>query len=212
MPIQTPGDPVYRLDPDRVFPLTVLLADSELAPVDLARKCGFANVHKGIRRLKAIAAGELDHYESLRLALAAALDVGVEEMDAAAVDTRYVQWARRDRAYRQGFEPHVIWKTTLTVPSPITIAGLVIASRGLKYLPSTKHALRISGEAVTNCPDGVACYGRVIGFYVNYSPDHAVEFSREGEALTVLDRAVRPGYTISSINSRPFKLAELCEE
>ncbi len=206
MPTKTPDEAHYRLDPDRPFPLIALLQATGLPPAHLAEKCGYANIAKGVRRLEALANGDLSNFESLKISLAEALGIDLDQLVAAATDTRYIQWARQDRAYRREFEPHVIWKTTLTRPSPITIAGMIGASRGLKYLPSNKHPLKISVEAVANCPRGVPCYGQVTGFYVNYSPDQAVEFDREGEALSVLDTAVRPGYATARINGRPLTL------
>ena len=202
----------YRLDPDSPFPLTVLLEASDLYPVELARECGFGNVSKGIRRLYALTEGDLVHFESLKLPLAKALNVDIDQLDAAAADTKYIQWARQDHAYRRNFEPHVIWKTALTTPSPITMAGVIGAATRLRYFPTTCNALKISAEAVVACPQGVPCYGLVTGFYVNYSPDQAVEFDREGEPLAVLDAAVRPGYATARINGRPLTLADKFKE
>jgi hypothetical protein len=202
----------YRLDPDSVLPLTVLLQSRGVRSAELARACGYANVSKGVRRIEALSDGDLHDFESLKLLLAKGLDLDIADLETAAADTRYIKWAREDRAYRRGFEPHVIWKTALTIPRPIAIAGVIGASRMLKFIPATGHALKISAEALANCPDGVPCYGRVTGFYVNYSPDRAVEFNREGEPLSVLDAAVRPGHAITRVNGRPFTLADKLKE
>jgi hypothetical protein len=187
-------DPVhYRLDPDSPLPITAILSAHAIPRAELAKRCGYTNVTKGIRRLDELREGSLEHYASLRVALAQALDIPLAELDRAADDSKYILWARQDRDYRQDFVPHVIWKTYLTVPSPITIAGMIGASRMLRYEPSTQQPMMFSVEAAENCPEGVPCYGRVTGFYVNYSPDCAVEFDRLGEPVATLARAVRPG-------------------
>ena len=36
-------------------------------------------------------------------------------------------------------------------------------------------------------------FGRPIGFIINFSPDHAVQFTLDGTLLHVLERAYRPG-------------------
>jgi hypothetical protein len=184
----------YRLDPDSPLPITAILSAHAIPRAELAKHCGYTNVTKGIRRLAELRGGSLEHYASLRVGLAQALAIPLAELDRAADDSKYILWARQDRDYRQDFVPHVIWKTYLTVPSPITIAGMIGVSRMLRYEPSTQQPMMFSVEAAEDCPEGVPCYGTVTGFYVNYSPDCAVEFDRLGEPVATLAKAVRPGH------------------
>ena len=51
----------YRLDPDSPLPLESLLLHSETSLAQLARRCGYANLAKGLRRLQALAQGDLQH-------------------------------------------------------------------------------------------------------------------------------------------------------
>ena len=192
----------YRLDPDAALPLTTLLLESHTRLAELARRCGYTNVAKGIRRLEELAAGELQHYPALRTGLAAALEIEPVRLDAAVADTSYLLWARDDRSYRDNFRPHVIWATTNSIPSPITIAGLINASGRLFWYPQTASPSCISDEAALTLPEGVACYGRVIGFHVNYTPDNAVSFDCAGNPLAVLDAVVRPGRARATVGGR----------
>lgn len=207
-----PGGGPYRLDIDAVLPLTSLIESRlrmlDLSVAGLARRMGYeTTVEKGVRRIEALLAGDLEQARKLTSGLATGLEVDKDVVQAAIEDTRYVHWARDDRAYRQAFQPHVVWETTLSVPSPIAVAGMVNARRRLFWYPGAIEAARISDEAVAAMPEGVACYGRVIGFHVNYSPDCAVRFNRQGESSGALDQAIRPGTSHASVKGRPLELA-----
>lgn len=202
----------YRLDIDGELPLTTLIESRLLAlgltKAQLAREMGYqTTVAKGIRRIEALLAGDLKQAPKLAEGLAKGMAVEEAVVQEAIEDTRYVSWARDDRAYRAGFRPHVIWETALSIPSPIVIAGMVNARRGLFWYPQNPDAPAISEDALAAMPEGVVCYGRVVGFYVNYSPDCAVRFDRQGEPLEALDRAIRPGFSRASVGGRTLELA-----
>ena len=204
-----PGARVYRRDIDGELPLKMLIASRlkalDLTKAGLARRMGYESTpEKGMRRLEAFVAGELKLYNSLKESLTRGLAVEEMSLDEAVADTRYVLWARADRMYRREFNPHVVWDTTLSIPSPITVAGLIDARRGLFWFPGAIDPARISDEASSTRPEGVACYGRVIGFYVNYSPDCAVRFNQLGEPIEVSACAVRPGFSSASVAGRVF--------
>ena len=202
----------YRLDLDGTLPfagfVAARLSALALTKAELVRRMGYsATVTKGIRRLEELLAGNLKLYNTRRSVLAVALEVSETELDDVVADTRYVLWARNDRAYRAEFRPHVVWATTKSVPSPITIAAMINAHRQLFWYPSPGNPSQISGEAVLAAPRGVPCYGFVVGFHVNYTPDNAVSFDLDGTPVAVLDTAVRPGRARASIGGRPFAFA-----
>lgn len=205
VPVPTLTTGRYRLDPEAAFPLALLMRGSGQRLAELARRCGYTNLAKGIRRLEELAAGDLQHYPALRVGLAAALDMEPARLDAAVADTRYLLWAREDRSYRDNFRPHVIWATTNSIPSPIAIAGLINASGRLLWYPQTTSPSCISDEAALALPEGVPCYGRVIGFHVNYTPDNAVSFDCAGNPLAVLDAVVRPGRARATVGGRALE-------
>lgn len=191
----------YRLDIDEALPLASLiearLDGLGVSKADLARRMGYATtVEKGVRRIAALVKGDLKPYTNLRGPLAEGLDVDVSVLDAAVADTRYVLWARYDRQYRRDFRPHVVWDTELRIPQPTTIAGMVGANRMLYHYPVSTRPQDWSEEAVATRPRGIPCYGRVRGFWVNYSPDCAVHFNNEGVPGEVFGQAVRPGVSV----------------
>ena len=204
----------YRLDIDGELPLTTLiqtkLESLGLTKVALAQRMGYTSTpEKGIRRLDSLLAGDLKKYKNIKGPLAKALEVEESVLDQVVADTRYVFWARDDRAYRRDFRPHVVWNTEFRIPRPIAIAGVVGANRLLYYYPVSPRPQDWSEEAVENRPRGIPCYGLVFGFWVNYSPDCSVEFTEDGEPESVFGQAVRPGVPSAAFGSRPTNWAEV---
>ncbi|MBJ6981663.1 hypothetical protein [Luteimonas sp. MC1572] len=205
---------MYRLNIDGDLPMADLMEARMralgLTNAQLARRMGYVStVAKGIRHIEAMLAGDLKESRGLACKLAAALEVDEGVVFDAIEDSRYVQWARDDRGYRQAFQPHVVWETTLSIPSPITIAGVVNARSRLFWYPDPDSAETIVQQAVAAMPEGVVCYGRVVGFCVNYSPDHAVQFDRQAVPLETLGHAVRPGFSRASLGGRPLAPKDL---
>lgn len=146
-----------------------------------------------MRRIEALIDEDLAGWAGLRLPLAAALAVPFDILDEALADVRYLAWARADRDYRRTFVPHVVWRTTHAVPRPIVVAAMIGAARWLIHPLHSRQPLRFRTEAMVNCPEGVPCYGRVTGFFINYTPDAAVEFDRGGVPQAQWRQAVKPG-------------------
>jgi hypothetical protein len=57
--------------------------------------------------------------------------------------------------------------------------------------------------------DQIPTFGRPTGLVVNYTPDWAIRFDREGNAVEVLDRAYRIGEASLSIGKRAASSKEL---
>ena len=51
-------------------------------------------------------------------------------------------------------------------------------------------------QVLDRLPEGVPAFGKPIGFAINYSPDKAVRFDRNGQPIAILDKAVRPGTAV----------------
>ena len=160
-----------------------LIAHSGLDWNELARRCHYINLNKGSRRLRALAAGDLRNYESLRNSLADALKVDATRLDAVAEAAREymcrVEIAARRAAHdawRQAFVPYVTWKTELRRPTSTTCAALIEGNGRMLKLPEHKNPLNMIAEAVRRCPDELPLWGKVTGFYLNLSPDLSLEF------------------------------------
>ena len=58
-------------------------------------------------------------------------------------------------------------------------------------------------------PDALPGFGRPIGVIVNYTPDRAIRFDLDGNALEILPRAHRPAEAYIEIRGRPLPLETL---
>jgi hypothetical protein len=173
---------------------------------ELARRCGFRNVEKGLRRIDALCEGDLASPGSVKVmcALPAALELDKSVVEQALQKTAEIvaqeecqAAAERDAAWRASFKPSAYLLGTKTRPSQITIYGLTGGSeRWLKIpldlsLPPVTFAAQ-AHEVVRRTPF-VQFFGPTTGFIVNYTPDDAVRYDLNGEPVEHRDAAYRPG-------------------
>ena len=65
-------------------------------------------------------------------------------------------------------------------------------------------------QVLDRLPEGVPAFGEPIGFVINYSPDKAVRFDSNGQPITILDKAVRPGTAVLlRLGGRPISAEAL---
>ena len=198
----------------------------DLSRPDLMRRAGYKNIAKGLRRLDELLAGELDKTRDLIRALPAALDVPPEVVEHAIEETRRriaeaQEAARqaREAAWRAAFRPHAIILTERTVPQPIFVAAIIGVERLLRIdfdlaLPPVSYASQaLAGirrrlsefrSESGKIPDALPGFGRPIGVIVNYTPDRAIRFDLDGNALEILPRAHRPAEAYIAIRGRPL--------
>jgi hypothetical protein len=174
----------------------------DLGKADVVRRCGYRNLSKGLRRLDALYAGELEGaaLATMLSRLPEALEVDQEIVDAVVSATREIIDARmrqaaeaRETAWRATFVPHAYLVTERVVPMPITICALTGGpDRWLRIaLDTTRPPLTFAQQALAEVRREAAIpfYGSVTGAIVNYSPDRAVRFDLEGNPVRVYDRA-----------------------
>jgi hypothetical protein len=173
---------------------------------ELARRCGFKNLTKGLRRIDGVCDGDLDSpganmvLDNLAVAL---------EVDQAAVENAIAATAeiiaeanrlaeeKRDTAWRASFKPHAYLVGSEHRPSQITIYGITGGpERWLKIpldlsQPPVTYAVQ-AHEFVKKTPF-VPFFGPTTGFIVNYTPDSAVRFDLDGNPFEHFDMAYRPG-------------------
>jgi hypothetical protein len=194
----------------------------DLGKADVVRRCGYRNLSKGLRRLDALYAGELEGEAPAAIirCLPEALGVDQEIVDAVVSATREIIDARmravaavREAAWRATFEPHAYLVTERAVPMPITICALTGGpDRWLRItLDTTRPPLTFAQQAIAAVRREAAIpfYGAVIGVIVNYSPDRAVRFDLEGNPVHVYDRAYSPGEITVSLGRRPLSPGEI---
>jgi len=189
-----------------------------LRPVELVRRCGYQNTNKGLRRLEQLRQGDFSSSATLIRTLPSALDVPAEEVTKAVEDTQRQIHEAEEAAWRAEFVPHAVILTERRRPTQIFVAAFIGIDRlrrvdfDLKQGPVSfiNQALDGVREKLARWKsDQIPTFGCPTGIVVNYSPDHAVRFDLEGNAIEVLDRAYRIGDVSFSIGKRPVSSREL---
>ncbi len=173
---------------------------------ELARRCGFKNVAKGIRRIDGVCHGDLDLQAAKMVldALPAALEMDKDAVETAVrataeiiVEAERRAAAEREATWRASFMPHAYLLGTETRPSQITFYGLTGGSeRWLRiWLDLSQPPVTFAAQAcaVAKQTPLVPFYGRTTGFIVNYTPDSAVRFDLDGNPVEHFARAYTPG-------------------
>jgi hypothetical protein len=181
---------------------------------ELTHRCGFKNVNKGIRRIEAMCAGDLESPSTRMIvkALPAALEMSEEIVDATVRGTAVLleqnerrAAAERDVAWRAAFKPQAYLCGTEARPSSITMYGFSGGpERWLKIpldcsQPPVTYATQ--AQAVVRKTPVVTFFGPTTGFVVNYTPDCAVRFDLDGNPVEVIPRAYSPGEVALQIGS-----------
>jgi hypothetical protein len=188
------------------------MADLGLSRGEFAKRLGYKNIAKGIRRIDALCDGELEGKQFLDV-LPQALETSAETVKRALEQTvRELELAEkqeaeaRDKIWRENFRPHGIILTEKTVPSPIFVAAMIGVEKLLRIdLDLSQGPVSFVRQALERLPEGVPAFGKPVGFVINYSPDRAVRFDSNGRPIAILDKAVRPGTaTLFPLGGRPI--------
>ena len=173
---------------------------------ELGRRCGFKNLAKALRRIDGVCHGDLNLPGAKmvldNLAVALEVDKVVVENAIAATaeliaEANRLAEAKREAAWRESFKPHAYLVGSTNRPSQITFYGLTGGpERWLKIpldlsQPPVTYALQ-AHDFVAKTPF-VPYHGRTTGFIVNYTPDSAVRFDRDGNPVEHVHRAYIPG-------------------
>jgi hypothetical protein len=67
-----------------------------------------------------------------------------------------------------------------------------------------KSDLAISALIRSRTAELIPAFGKPVGFVINYSPDKAVRFDRNGQPIETQDEAVRPGTAVLRLGGRPI--------
>ena len=161
---------------------------------ELARRMGYANIAKGCRRIDQICGGHLGMVEKLRMALSAGLALDAEVIDSAIENTRAEQVAAEDKVYRESFKPHAVILTKQRVPSQITLYAMTggVRHRIIRFKEGSSPKT-YAAQAQEGLPNFVPFFGPPTGYVVNYNPDFALRFNKEGRLIERFDRAFRVG-------------------
>jgi len=171
---------------------------------EFAKRLGYKNIAKGIRRIDALCEGDVEGTKQFLDVLPQALETSAETVKRALDQTlRQLELAEkqeaeaRDKIWRENFCPHAIILTERTVPSPIFVAAIIGVEKLLRIdLDPTQGPVSFVRQVLDRLPEGVPAFGKPIGFVINYSPDKAFRFDRNGQPMAILDKAVRPGTAV----------------
>jgi hypothetical protein len=178
---------------------------------ELAKRLGYKNLPKGIRRIDVLCDGDLEGTKQFLDALPQALETSAETVKLALEETvREIELVERqeaearDKIWRENFRPHAIILTERSVPSPIFVAAIIGVEKLLRIdLDATQGPMSFVRHVLNRLPEEVPAFGKPIGFVINYSPDQAVRFDRNGQPIAMLDKAVRPGTAVLRLGGRP---------
>jgi hypothetical protein len=182
---------------------------------DLARRCGYKNVNKGVRRIEAICCGDFESAPARTIlrVLSTALEVSQGVVDVHVRQSANLQErakrmgaAERDAAWRTSFKPHAYLLGTETRPSSITIFGITGGAESWLTIPLdlSQSPVRYAMQAlafVRKTPV-VPFFGATTGFIVNYTPDHAVRFDLDGNPTEFFPRAYSPQKVTLTVGGR----------
>jgi hypothetical protein len=177
-----------------------------LRPSELAQRCRFKNIAKGIRRIDSVCCGDLDS-ESAKMVLEAlpkalviekaVVEKAIHETAEIIAEAERKAAADREAAYRASFQPHNYLLGTDERPSQITIYGLTGGPdrwRKIRFdFLQPPETFAGQALAVAQKTPIVQYHGPTTGFIVNYTPDNAVRFDLDGNEIDRLERAFRPG-------------------
>ncbi|MGH1570715.1 hypothetical protein ACRAWG_08680 [Methylobacterium sp. P31] len=199
----------------------------------LGRRLGYSNPAKAAGRVHALTNG-LPFSAKSRFALwrlPAALEVRADVVVQAVADTErlFAQWERgaedqrrrvqeaEDRAWRKSFQPHAVIQTEYTVPSQITICGLLggagprlIIPLDLSLPPVTFIQQAVDAVPTQTMPRAgggrhVMFFGKALGLIINYTPDAALRCDLSGKPLEILKKAHRIGEVRLSLSGPPLR-------
>ena len=188
------------------------MTELDLSRGEFAKRLGYKNVAKGIRRIDALCDGNIDGTKQFLDALPQALETSADTVKRALDQTvRELELAEkqeaeaRDKIWRENFCPHAIILTEHTVPSPIFVAAMIGVEKLLRIdLDPTQGPMSLVRQVLDRLPERVPAFGKAIGFVINYSPDKAVRFDPNGQPIAILDEAVLPGTAALRLGGRPI--------
>lgn len=189
-----------------------------ISRVELAARCGFKNIAKGIRRLEQVSAGDFSRAYILLSNLPDALSVEPCVLEAAILATRQASQKEKKQSYRDTFRPHAIIICERSRPEPIWVAGVIGIDRILKIdfaessvpISYLKQAIKEVANRLGrwNSP-ALPAFGRPQGLIINYTHDAAMEFDLEGQPLRTFDKAIQIGVSTFTLSNRPITQCEL---
>jgi hypothetical protein len=138
---------------------------------EFAKRLGYKNIAKGIRRIDALCEGDVEGTKQFLDVVPRALETSAETVKRALDQTvREIELAEkqeaeaRDKIWRENFRPHAIILTERTVPSPIFVAAIIGVEKLLRIdLDLTQRPVSFVRQALDRLPEGVLRSENLLG-------------------------------------------------
>ena len=168
------------------------LAELEMQRSELARGMGYAQdkLGKGCTRIDRIREGDLRLAWNLRERLAQGLQVPTEVVEAAIAAT----FAAQEAAWRAAFKPHGVVRTTNRGRPTCSLTIFALSGQAEKlslHFEEGSDPETFVDQALPQLPDRVLGLGETTGFVVNYTPDEAILYDKQGRQIEKLDETVQ---------------------
>ena len=168
------------------------LAELEMKRSELARGMGYAQdkLGKGCTRIDRIREGDLSLAWNLRERLAQGLQVTTEVVEAAIDATSDAQEA----AWRAAFKPYGVVLTTNRGRPTCSLFIFAVSGQAEKlalHFEEGSDPETFVEQALPQLPDSVMGLGDTTGFVVNYTPDEAILYDKQGRQIEKLDEIVK---------------------
>jgi len=185
----------------------------------LARRLGYRKPTRGKRKIETFLNGDFDN-PFLRRRLTETLGIPEPEFEEALAESRRVLAARAaasraeaEARWRKDFQPHGLILTDERRPRSILAFSF---GAHPEYVPLDGIPERswvetmLEAIAERRLPGGrLPLWGRITGFVINHTPDHATRYDLSGRPIEVLDRALRLGVATLEIDSRKIPVEKL---
>ena len=198
-------DPVFTSEHYEIASLIVdRCREMGLRKSDVARRAGYSNAGKGLRRLDQLLKGDLERTVDLINALPSILEISSDVVQGKVEETQHqlaneLEIARhmRDAAWRSAFRPHCVIIAERIIPQPIFVAAIIGVERILRldfdrlsthdtFVQQSIDGIRkrlLEFNSSSKSPKFLPGFGKPIGFFVNYTPDCAIRYNLIGEPL-----------------------------
>lgn len=184
----------------RSEPMTLqILIEKECARMgvndqEFTRLIGIKKFHKEKAFIEQVNCNQMKKMIHMRHQMVDVLDVTIEQVDEAIQTSKDAYFGQIDAAWRASFQPHAVLITVNKIPSPIFVAAITGSAKKLYIAtPTNLSPLAWPSWFAKSLPEELLAFGKVEGFVINYTPDHAVRFDLLGNPLETLDAPYRRG-------------------
>jgi hypothetical protein len=130
---------------------------------EFAKRLGYKNIAKGIRRIDVLCAGDIEGTKNFLELLPQALETSAETVKIALDQTvRELELAEqqeaeaRDNIWPETFRPHAIILTERAVPSPIFVAAMIGVEKLLRIdLDATQGPVSFARQVLDRLPEAL---------------------------------------------------------